>query len=961
MLRPPVALLLARLLPTEIRTRVFAAAYEELLADFLAARQATQGAAREREERPAERLRPRIAFEIRALLTALECWRLVVADRFSHDFSNDVSQGSDGELSRDSSRNLSNDFSRDSSSDLSSDFSRDPLPAGAAPPPNRAPRRGKLMDALARDLVYAARRLLKAPAFSATAILIIAIGIGANAAAFSIVNVLLFRPLPFARPAELVDIYQDSDGGDPNSSSFPAYRDIAAHTDLFSGVAATAAIFSVNVQQGDSLTRMPVEFSTANYMEVLGLRPAIGRWFDESEDRAGAEAVAVLSHRAWREKLGGDPGVLGTVLRLNGAPVTVVGVGPAGYEGMQPLNSVDMWLSLSSLGSVISPYAMATLEQRGDHWFFIKGRLREGVGVVQVQEAMNALAQHLAAEFPEHNTGRDITVFGAGEVRVHPSVDATLSPSAGVLMAIVGLILLLGCSNLANLLLVRAASRGKEMSIRAALGAGRGQVVRQLLTESVLLSLAGGALGILLAAWAVRGLMSLSLPLPVNISADLSLDGRVLAFALALSALTGIAFGLAPALRASRPELAGAMREEATTPGARGRKFGLRSALVVLQVAVSFVLLVAAGLFIRSLRATQDIDTGFAVDGVAYVQISPSFAGYDAGDARNVITELVERARALPGVENATLNTAMPVTSRGTTTLIIEGYEAPSGIDGVEVPFNTVDTGYFETLRIPLRHGRTFTRADTADGERVAVVSEAMARTYWGESDAVGRRFRSEGAPDSWRRVVGVVGDTTIRDLTENPGPQMYVPWTQSGATSAVVFARAANDPASLVGMLRAELRAIDPDIPVLEAGTMASHLSDSLSVPRLAARFLSGFGLLALVLASLGLYGVVSHAVGSRMTEVGVRMALGARSGQVLWLVLREVVVLVGIGLVVGVGLSLAAGTGVSGVLFGISPTDPVTFAAVAAVLLIVALGAALLPATRAAKADPVLALRQS
>jgi len=909
MVRFHAASLLSRGLPAWTRNRVFAAAYDDLLADYLTSRPAASGAARGRL---------RLAFETRATLMALECWRLLLVDRFR----------------------------------------RDPLPAGA-PPPNRAPRKGNPMESFIRDINYAVRQLVKAPVFTATAILIVAVGIGANTAAFSIVNAMLFRPQPFERSWELADIYQDSDQGEPNSTSFPAYRDIAAYDDLFSGVAATF-VSSSSMQEGDGLTRVQLEVSTSNYLEVLGLRPSIGRWFEDTEDNAGGGAVAVLSYSAWQTMFGGDPDILGSVMRLNGAGVTVIGVGPAGYSGYMPLNAVDMWLSLSSLGPVMGEYSMATLEQRGDHWFFVKARLRDGVTKVQAQEAMDGLAARLAREFPDHNEGRDITVFTAGEVRVHPDVDAMLSPSAAFLMAIVGLVLLIACSNLANLLLVRAAGRGKEMSIRVALGASRGQVVRQLLTESVLLSLAGGALGVLLAAWAVQALMAIELPLPIPIATELSLDGRVLSFALILSVVTGIVFGLAPAVRASRADVSGAMRDEVSALAFRNRRFGLRNALVTLQVAVSFVLLMAAGLFIRSLGNASSVETGFAVDDVAYLQTNPSFAGYDGDAAHLVMADLLERTRALPGVEAAGLATTLPVTPRGTTSLVMDGYEPPSGQNSVEVPFTIVDAGYFETLRIPLMHGRTFGAVDVVDGERVAVISEAMARRYWGDSNAVGRRFRSEGAPDSWRRVVGVVSDTIVRDLTENTGPQVFYPWAQTQPSSGAVFVRTAGDPSAVLGMMREELRAIDADIPVLRANTMAAHLGDSLSLPRMGVRFLGGFGFVALLLASLGLYGVVSFAVGRRMRELGVRMALGAQAGQVVWLVMREVAALVGVGIGLGLALSLAATAALEGVLFDVSPTDPVTLAAVAAVLLLVALGAATVPALRAANADPTTALRR-
>lgn len=896
------------LLPPTTTDRIFEPAYQEILAEYCSAR---------RDAPPLARFVLRAVYELRALLLTLECWRLLLRDH--------VRGG------------------------------------GAEPAPgNLNSRQGSPMDSFARDLKYALRQLLRAPLFSATAVIIVAVGIGANTAAFTIVNAMLLRPQAFERADELVDIYQDSDDGEPNSSSFPAYRDVAAYEDLFSGVAATY-VTSTRWERDGALLPADIEFSSSNYLEVLGLRPTIGRWFDDSHDRAGAEAVAVLSHRTWQEQFGADPGILGTVLRMNGSPVTVIGVGPPRLTGYLPLNAVDAWVSLSSLGPINGEYSMATLEQRGDHWFFVKARLRQGVTVAQAQEAMNSLAARLEREFPEHNTNRDISVFGAGEVRIHPEVDAMLMPSAALLMSIVGLVLLIACSNLANLLLVRATNRGREISIRAALGANRGQVARQLLTESVLLSLAGGGVGVLLAGWTVRALRVIELPLPVSVGGDLALDARVLGFALFLSIGTGLLFGLAPALRASRPDLTGAMRDEVSPLSFRDRRFGLRNALLVLQVAVSFVLLMGAGLFIRSLGAAQSIETGFAVDDVAYVQVSAAYAGYESDEARNVLTDLVERARALPGVEEAALASLVPVTPRGTTSQVMEGYEPPSGQNSVEVPFSVVDDRYFETMRIPLLHGRTFSSADRSDSERVAIVSEAMALRYWGERNAVGRRFRSEGSPDGWRRVVGVVGDSIISDLTEETGPQAYFPWEQTGASSGVVLVRTTADPAAVIAMLRDELRAIDPDIPVLRANTMAGHLGESLALPRIGVRFLSGFGVVALTLACLGLYGIVSFAVGRRMVEVGVRMALGARGGQVVWLILREVAFMVGLGIVLGLGLSLLATAALEGALFGVSPTDPITLLTVAGMLLLVAVGAALVPALRAAKADPLLALRNS
>ena len=468
-----------------------------------------------------------------------------------------------------------------------------PAPLSDKPTPRE---RFEMIDTTLRELRQAARRLVKAPVFNVTAVVIIGLGIGANAAMFTFVDAVLVRPQPFARPAELVDVYQDSDDGEPSSSSFPAYRDIAAHAEIFSGAAAIMP-FNATLMNDDGVESVAVEYVTSNYFDVLGLAPTVGRAFLPQEDVDGGEPVAIVSHLAWRERFGSDPEILGKKVRLEGSPITIVGIGPPGYTGIMPGFRRDLWLSLSTMRYTMGEYAATTLDRRADHWFIVKARLAEGITAPQAQAAMDALATRLAAEFPEMNTGRDITVFGAGAVRLHPSFDGNLLQLAAGLMTIVGLVLVIACSNLANLLLVRASTRGREVSVRLAVGASRGRIILHMLSESVVLSLTGGALGLLLAVWATRAFSAAQLPLGMPAPMDLRPDLRVLAFTLVVSLLTGFLFGLLPALRLARANVVGSLRDEGTPLSFHRGRFTLRNLLVVAQVAVSFVILVAAGLF----------------------------------------------------------------------------------------------------------------------------------------------------------------------------------------------------------------------------------------------------------------------------------------------------------------------------------------------------------------------------
>jgi macrolide transport system ATP-binding/permease protein len=828
--------------------------------------------------------------------------------------------------------------------------------------------RGLFVESVLQDIKHSVRLLAKSPGFTSIAILIVALGIGANTAMFSVVDSFLFRPIPWDRPEELVWIYQDSDDGQPNSNSYPAYRDIAQHTDVFSGVMAMINARTARyLTDADESQQVTVSFVTSGYMGVLGLAPSRGRWFEQLHDVPGGEPVAVVSFRSWQKLFGGAADILGKPVRLNGATVTVIGVGPEGYTGVLPGVDNDFWLSISSAGPVGGNFYWSTLERRQDHWFLSIGRLQPGVSAQQAQAAMNILAQRLATNYPDLNANRDITVFPASSVRQHPDEDAALFAGGAMLMGVVGMVLLIACGNLANLLLARASTRGREVAIRLAVGSTRGRLVRHLLTESVILSTAGGFAGLFFAFVGGRLLVANQPPLPLPVTLEVNLDIRVLIFAMCLSVLTGLVFGLAPALRASRPDLVSSLKDAneafniGKRPSRRLRWLGLRNVLVIIQVAVSMVLLVAAGLLVRSLMNAQDVDLGYAVDGIAVLQADVREAGYEGDAGTQIFTELRRRVEGLPGVEAVGMTTRLPTSaSGGSSTLEIEDYQPVTGTGEVEVIYGYIDTEYLDTFKMPVLYGRGFAESDRSDSERVALINEAFALRYFGSSDAVGRRYRHQGIPDSWVRVVGVVGDFKVRTPAELPTPMFFRPLAQySGTPRLYLVARTAGDPSETVGMMRRELRAIDSDVPVYQAGTMSDHISQALALPRAAAGMLGVFGGLALLLASLGLYAVVAFVVSRRSAEMGIRIALGASGGSVFGLVVREMMVVVGIGVVIGLGLSWLATPILESLLFNIVPSDPLTFAIVAVLLAVVALLATWLPARRAARVDPMSALR--
>jgi len=820
--------------------------------------------------------------------------------------------------------------------------------------------RPSMSDRLSLDLRDAIRRLAAAPGFTTAALLILAIGIGGSTAIFSAVDAFALRDRPYARPHELVHIYQDSDDGQPESSSYPAFLDIAAHGALFSRVGAVMPEGSGTLltPSGDAEV-IQLEFATSTYFSVLGLQPKLGRWFDPAEDEPGAAPVAVVTHHAWQRRFGGDPGVLGRTVRLSGTGVTIVGVGPEGFNGFIPGLASEFWLSISSLGPVGGPFRGRTLTRREDHWFQIVARLAPERTIQHAQAAMTTLADRLGREFPETDRGRRITVMSAEAVRAHPQIDSMIYPTAGLHSVLAALVLALVCSNLANLMLARGSARRRELAVRLAIGATRAQIVRTLTIESLLLSLAGGALGLLLAHWTIGMLGNWNPPPPLSVPMTIAVDYRVVLFALLTSIGAGLAFGLLPAVRSTRTDLRQSLQRDA--PSRSLRVVGLRGALIGVQVAISVALLAGSGILLRTMLNAVRVDPGFDPQPIALMTIDAGQGGRPAGQAMQIVTDIRQRLSALPGVEAVSVTTRPPVSAFGpSTTLVLDDHAAPSASGGrtVEVRFSAVTPDYFDTLAVQVIHGRGFTAADGDDAQDVAVVTRTMAERFWGTSDVVGRRYQHQGL-DAWISIVGVVGDVTIGSPGESPRPFLYRPFAQGGFGRASLIARTAADPASVLPLMRQEVRAIDNLLPVLLATTMADHIARSLAVPRAAATALTAFGVLAIVLACLGVYSVVAFSVASRRTEMGVRMALGATRTQVTRMVVREMMTLVIGGLLAGTALAAVLTPALRSLLIGVQPLDPATFLSVAVLVGTVALVTTWVPARAAASTEPAGVLR--
>jgi predicted permease len=815
------------------------------------------------------------------------------------------------------------------------------------------------MDHLLMDLRYALRRLGGTPGFTLVAILSLALGIGANTAMFSVVNTVLLKEQPFADRDRLVEVYtSEADGFAHSTSSVPDYLDLRAEVDAFDAVVATRT-FLARYDRGERPELAFGELVSWDYFQELGIPMTLGRSFRPDEDATpGVGQVAILGYKTWLNDFGSDPGILGQTVTLNGYPFTVIGVAGEAFNGTIPVLSTGFFAPLTMTNELMGGLGTNQYDRRGSRSLFVKARLSEGVTVDQANQALAAFSRGLEERWPETNELRYMSALPVSEVSLHPFVDRILVPVAGLLLVVVGIVLLIACANLASFLLARAEDRQKEIALRLALGSGRGRLVRQLLVETVLLASLGGVAGLLLARWTLDLLLSFQPPLPVPVSFVVELDGSVLAFTAAVSIVAGVLFGLAPALQATRPDLAPTLKDAGRRPGRAGR-YSLRNSLVVTQVAFSFLLLIGAGLFIRSLQKAQAIDPGFDTSPAAMVWPLPELAGYESSD--EVVTyfrTLRDRLLADPQIDAVAMASRLPLGSEVQT----NGYEIPGNPsetpDGDwDLDDTTVMPGYFETMGVEILQGRSF-RDEDLDGERVVVVSQAFVDRFYRGEDVLGRTISYPGSTDPFR-IVGVARDTKVRSLGEAPRPFIYhTPWPGFIPGMQVVV-RGSLPGAGLLALTREIMDEVDPDMVMFSAKTMNEHLALMLFPPRMAAFFLGVFGGLALLLSGIGIYGVVSHAVARRTREMGIRLSLGATARDVVVMAVGGGMRLVAVGAVIGVVLAGTVTWLISGYLYGISSTDVVTFLAIPILLTGVALVAAFVPARRASRVDPVQALR--
>lgn len=816
-----------------------------------------------------------------------------------------------------------------------------------------AGRQGGSMTSVWQDVRGGIRQLIRTPVFALSALALLAVGMGANIAVFTVVDRLLLRMPAYAEPERVVHVYQDSDDGEPSSVSFPAYRDMTQRG-VFAAVTATSPTTMTWERTGEAQD-LVAEYTTASYIDVVGLDPYRGRWFATEHDVVGAPLVAVVSYAAWRSHFAEDPDVVGRTIRLNGQPVTILGIGPRELTGSYPPIVTDLWLSISST-PLDGAFRVANLDRREDHWYEVRARLAPDASPEAAQAAMQALAAELAERFPDLNRGRDITVRPAAEVGLFEEQGTALWTIAGF----VGALLVLACANLANLLLVRGIGRSSEMAVRRALGAGSARIARLYLVESLVLSAAGGVLGLFVAQALLAALPTLPLPFPFSVAMDLSIDGRVGLFAVLVVAAAGVLFGVAPAARSMRHDIAGVLRDGGRTASLGRGTLRLRNALVVIQVAGSLVFVLAAGLLGRSLLAMQGADTGVDADRLAFIRTSPAQAGLTGPEAAQTLEEVRARVEALPGVSRAAVAHRIPAQSSSTTTTIAEGYTPPVGTNAIEMDFVIVSPEYFDTTGLSILEGRGFTPLDQAGGERVVLVSRSTAQRFWGGIDVVGRRLRSQGQPDTYRTVVGVVEDAPVATFPEpSARPMFYLPLAQTQLGAAYIVARTDGDPAALANSLRAAVTDVRSTLPVLAQGTISAHLGAALQQPRFFAQVLAAISALTLVLAALGIYAVVAFNVARRAGELGIRVALGAEPGRVVRAVVGETAGAVALGLGGGLAAAVLLTRQVGSALYGVEALDPVTFAGAVAVLMLVAAVASFVPARRAAHADPARALR--
>ncbi len=831
---------------------------------------------------------------------------------------------------------------------------RDPVPVGDF-------RRGNYLADLWKDLRYAGRTMRQNPLFVFFVVLTLGLGIGANTTVFTVINTLIIDPLPAVKDVAGIMAVSMADS---IPLSYPNLTDIRQKNEVFDSLAGYVTVRPLLNESGGARQRMFCEIVTANYFPTLGLHPSLGRFFLPDEDSApGTKAVAIMNYATWQTRYGGAPDILGKTLRLNNLSFTIVGIAPPRFIGLNAIFGPDLWIPAAMAERLLPNEMQGVFSDRGKAKFQGIGRLKPGVSRSQAQAGITTIAAALAHAYPQTNEGR----LG----KVQPLSDIIFGSNSGtdrapimfgsvVLLAVVGIVLLIACSNVANLLLARAGARRQEIALRLAMGASRSRIIRQLLTESVCLGLLSGVAGVVIGVVGSDLLWSF---LPADVTANMiapQTGGVVFLYAVVVSLFTGLAFGVMPALRASRTGVAEALKEESRTTGRSRRRITIANALLAGQVAFSFLSLVTAALFLRSISRAYQIDPGFQTQQLVVVMTNPGQAGYTPTRIKAFYKEARERISQLPGVKSASWSSNLPLWERVVSGLEIEGRQARSKADLLSTISSSVDVGYFETAGVAIDRGRSFTAMDQANSVPVAIVNEKLVQDYWPNQNPLGKHVQMPGEKFE-RQVVGVAKTANYSTLAEPPQLCVYVPLEQSFSDSMILYVRSVRDPRQIIAAVQDALKAVGPEVPAPDIRTGTTIVDQALFTAKIGVALLGIFGLLALGLASIGLYGIIAYSVSQRRREIGVRMALGAAQSSVLVLVLRSGMSLVLTGLAVGLVAALAVGRLLTRMLFGVSATDPISMTSAAAVLIVVALMACYLPARSASRMDPIAALRES
>lgn len=820
------------------------------------------------------------------------------------------------------------------------------------------------MERLWKDVRFGLRTFVRSPTFTLAAVLSLGLGIGLNSTIFTLVNTLFLNPLPVDRPSELVaafttDAKNTSPFGNLLQVSYPNYKDFRDSNSVFTTLAAYSFPNAVSFSTGGDPDQIFVEMVSGNYFQTLGVQPALGRFFGPPEDRAPGQAnVLVISYNLWQRKFGGAPDTVNKTVSVNGTPFTIVGIAGDGFRGVNSLFGPDGWAPTMTYQSVLPLQFRTWLDERRALIFNLAGRLKPGMTIDQARSNLASIAKTLEEQYPLPNEGRSIAVRPLAEATIFPGVRDVLLLGGIVMMTIVGLVLLIACSNVANLLLARATSRRQEIAMRLALGASRARLLRQLLTESIMLSVLGGGVGLVLAVWGKDLIWSARPPFLGFSFIDPKLDMRVFLFTLVVALVTGVVFGLAPALAGSRADVVATLKDQTRGSGQRRRTFGAGNLLIVGQVALSLVALVTAALFLRSSSAASQIDPGFDTEHTAIMQVSPGQAGYTGDRVLRFYRDVNARLATIGGIRSVSWSSNLPLFGGFSRSVFIEGRENDKQASGILTLTNIVDVNFFTTMGIGLVRGRDFTEADREGSMPVAVINDTMARKYWPNEEAIGRRFRFYTEPE-FRQVVGVVKTAKYVTLGEAPQPAAYIPVAQAMNDAMVLNLRADGRPEAVLGTVQREIRQMDAKMPIQNASTVRTVIDQSLFAVKLGAALLGIFGVLALGLACIGLYGVMAYSVGQRTREIGLRMALGAPQSHVLSVVMRQGMSLVVIGVLIGLAGAFWISGYMGALLFG-SSRDPVSFLVAAGALLLVAAIASFLPARRASRVDPLVALRE-